>query len=456
MIRSVFTPFLAAALVLGLAAPAMTGAAMAAPAKNSGGLKPVPGLSDRVAADYREKLGPLFTDLHQNPELSWKETRTSGILAKNLRDLGFEVTTNVGGTGIVAIARNGAGPVVLIRADMDALPVEERSGLFYASKARQIDIEGVERPVMHACGHDAHVAALVGTARQLMELKQDWRGTLVLIGQPAEERIGGAKRMLEDGLYSRFPKPDYALALHVNSLLPLGQIKVEEGLAYSSSDSVDIRVRGIGAHGAAPHKGVDPVLIASQIVVSLQSLVARSINPLEPGVVTVGSIHGGTKHNIIPEEVNLQLTVRADNRETRDQLLAGITRIAEGTARALGVPENLLPVVKATGESTPPTANDPETARRVRRAFVAAFGETRLDDTPRQGMGAEDFAYFITPESGVKGVYFNVGGTPREELPRAASHHSPLFRITPEETIRTGVEAMTVAALDILAPARKK
>lgn len=309
---------------------------------------------------------------------------------------------------------------------------------------------------MHACGHDAHVAALVGTARQLMELKQDWRGTLVLIGQPAEERIGGAKRMLEDGLYSRFPKPDYALALHVNSLLPLGQIKVEEGLAYSSSDSVDIRVRWIGAHGAAPHKGVDPVLIASQIVVSLQSLVARSINPLEPGVVTVGSIHGGTKHNIIPEEVNLQLTVRADNRETRDQLLAGITRIAEGTARALGVPENLLPVVKATGESTPPTANDPETARRVRRAFVAAFGETRLDDTPRQGMGAEDFAYFITPESGVKGVYFNVGGTPREELPRAASHHSPLFRITPEETIRTGVEAMTVAALDILAPARKK
>lgn len=442
--RSIFA--LAGALLLVLSSPAFA----------AGPAVPLPGLSDRVAADYKGLLGPLFVDLHQHPELSYKETRTSGILAKNLRDAGFEVTTGVGGTGIVAIARNGAGPTVLIRADMDALPVEERSGLAYASTARQVDIEGVERSVMHACGHDAHVAVLVGTARQLMALKKDWRGTLVLIGQPAEERIGGAKHMLEDGLYARFPKPDYALALHVNSLLPLGQIKVEEGLAYSSSDSVDILVRGIGAHGAAPHKGVDPILVASQIVVSLQSLVSRSINPLEPGVVTVGSIHGGTKHNIIPEEVRLQLTVRADNRATRDQLLAGITRVAEGTARALGVPDTLLPVVKATGESTPPTANDPETARRVRRAFVAAFGEGRLDDTPRQGMGAEDFAYFVTPETGVKGVYFNVGATPREELPRAASHHSPLFRITPEETIRTGVEAMTVAALDLLSPTRKK
>lgn len=410
-----------------------------------------PGLSQDVARDYKASLEGLFLHFHQNPELSFKESKTAARMAKELKALGLKVTEGVGGTGVVAVAQNGEGPVVLLRADMDGLPVEERSGLAYASRARQVGIDGVERPVMHACGHDTHITALVGTARQLMARKGDWRGTLVFIVQPAEERIGGAKAMLADGLYTRFPKPDYALAFHVSALDEAGKIGVAETIAYSSSDSIDIKVRGVGAHGAAPHKGVDPVLVASQIVVSLQSLVSRSIDPLQPGVVTVGSIHGGSKHNIIGEEVDLQLTVRSDNPEVRAQLLAGIKRVAEGTARALGVPEDKLPIVEEHGESTPPTANDPETARRLKAVFARELGAEKLSSKQREGMGAEDFAYFVAPEHGVKGVYFSVGGTPSEHLATAASHHSPLFKVWPEPAIRTGVEAMTVAALELLA-----
>jgi hippurate hydrolase len=346
---------------------------------------------------------------------------------------------------------NGQGPTVLIRADMDGLPLHERSGLAYASTARQVDIDGIEQPVMHACGHDTHMTALIGTARQLLARRDQWRGTLVLIAQPAEERIGGAKAMLEDGLYTRFPKPDYALALHVNSLIEAGKVRVFDTIAYSGSDSVNVKVRGIGAHGASPHRGIDPVLVASQIVVSLQSLVSRTLDPLEPGIVTVGAIHGGTKHNIIPEEVDLQLTVRADTPEARKQLLDGIRRIAEGTARAYGVPPSLLPAVQPLdGESTPPTANDPDTARRVRVAIETALGPDRMSDKLREGMGAEDFAYFVAPEHRVRGVYFTVGGTPAADLDTAASHHSPLFKITPEPAIRSGIEAMTIAALELL------
>lgn len=408
-------------------------------------------LHEDVARDYAANLQPLFLHFHQNPELSFKESKTAQRMAQELKKLGLKVTPNVGGTGVVAVLENGPGPVVLIRADMDGLPVEERSGLAYASKARQVDVEGVERPVMHACGHDSHITALVGTARQLAARKQQWQGTVVFIAQPAEERIGGAKAMLADGLYTRFPKPDYALAFHVNAQDELGKIAVRESIAYSSSDSVDITVRGVGAHGASPHRGIDPVLIASQIVVSLQSLVARSIDPLQPGVVTVGAIHGGSKHNIIGEEVELQLTVRADTPEVRQQLLAGIERIAQNTARSLGAPEDRLPLVRPHGESTPPTANDPETARRLKAAFARELGEEALSRKSREGMGAEDFAYLVAPEHGIKGVYFNIGGTPAEELASAASHHSPLFKITPGPVITTGVEAMTVAALELLA-----
>jgi hippurate hydrolase len=330
---------------------------------------------------------------------------------------------------------------------MDGLPIEERSGLPNASRARQVDAAGVEQPVMHACGHDVHITALVGTARQLAARRNRWSGTAILIAQPAEETISGARAMVEDGLYTRFPKPDYALAFHVSADMPAGRIEVPDTIAYSSADSVAMRVRGVGTHGASPHQGVDPVLVAAQIIVSLQSMVGRDIAPLEGAVISVGSIHGGVKSNIIPEEVELLMTVRADTPEVRTQLLDGIDRVARGTALALGVPEDRLPIVtRSPTETTPPTINDSATASRVRQAIAAAMGEDRLIEEPRTGMGAEDFAYFVTPESGVKGVYFAVGGTPPAEVDDAPGHHSPLFRIQPEPAVTAGVEAMVVAA----------
>lgn len=413
-----------------------------------------PGLHQAVAADYTANLADLFLDLHRNPELSGLETRTAGVMAAQLRALGYEVTPGVGGTGVVAVLRNGDGPTVLIRADMDGLPIHEESGLDYASTARQVDADGVEKPVMHACGHDVHMTALIGTARQMMARRDQWSGTLILVAQPAEERIGGARAMIADGLYTRFPKPDYALAFHVKAQLPAGQIEVPLGIAYSSSDSVDITVRGVGGHGAYPHMTVDPVLVAAQIVVSLQSIRSRNINPLEGAVITVGAINGGVKHNIIPDEVHLQLTVRSDSFEVREQLLDGIDRVVQGTAEAYGVPADRMPIVeRSPTESVPPTINDAETAARVRGAVVAALGEDRVISPPRSGMGAEDFAYYVDPQWGVRGVYFNVGGSAPEDLDTAAPHHSARFRIQPEPAVTAGIEA-TVAAAEALMPRR--
>lgn len=405
------------------------------------------GLRQAIAGDYEANLGALFDDFHRNPELSGMEVRTAGIMAAQLTALGYDVTTGVGGTGVVAILRNGDGPTVMVRADMDGLPLDEQSGLANASTVRQIDSDGVEKPVMHACGHDVHITALIGTARQMMARRQDWSGTLVLIAQPAEERIFGARAMVEDGLYTRFPKPDYALAFHVSADLATGLVDLPLGITSSSSDSVDIRVHGVGTHGAYPHLGVDPIVVASAIVMNLQTLPSRSINPLEGAIVTVGSFHGGIKHNIISDRVDLQLTVRADNPGTRVALLDGIDRVARGTAQALGVPEDRLPtVVRSPTETTPPTINDAATAARLRTALGAAMGPDRLVDSPRTGMGAEDFAYFVTPESGVKGVYFSVGGTPADQVATAPGHHSPLFRIDPRPSVVTGVEATVLAA----------
>ena len=408
-------------------------------------------LSDAIARDYDDNLESLFIHFHENPELSNLEFQTAARLAKELRALGYTVTEKVGGTGIVAVLENGRGPTVMVRADMDGLPIKEDSGLSYASKAVQVDERGIEQPVMHGCGHDVHITALVGTARQMMERRDQWSGTLVLIGQPAEERISGARAMLQDGLYTRFPKPDYALAFHVGADGPSGKVEIPLDVVASSSDSVDIVVYGVGAHGASPHKGIDPVLVASQIVVTLQSVVSRTIPPLESGVITVGAIHGGTKHNIIGNRVEMQLTVRSDNPEVRAQLLDGIDRVAAGVARSFDMPEDLMPeVFRSPVETTPPTINDRETAQMLRDVVQARMGEDAMFSQPREGMGAEDFAYFVEPALGVKGVYFAVGGTPAGEIDSAPSHHSPFFKIEPEPSIKAGVEATVISAMALM------
>ena len=408
-------------------------------------------LRESVAKDYDENLEQMFLHFHRNPELSNLESETAKRLAAEIRALGYEVTEGVGGTGIVAVLKNGPGPTVMIRADMDGLPLKEDSGLDYASTVTQVDEAGIEQHVMHACGHDVHITALVGTARQMAERSADWSGTLVLIGQPAEERISGARAMLEDGLYERFPKPDYALAFHVDADGPSGKVMIPQSVVASSSDSVDIIVHGVGTHGASPHQGIDPVLVAAQIVVSLQSVVSRSIAPLSAGVITVGAFHGGTKHNIIGDRVEMQLTVRSDDPDVRLKLLDGIDRVAKGVALSMGVPEDLLPeVIRSPVETTPPTINDTDTAGRVLSAVSVQMGEGYLYDLPREGMGAEDFAYFVAPELGVKGVYFAVGGTPEDELGSQPSHHSPFFKVEPEPSIKSGIEATVVSAMTLL------
>lgn len=417
-----------------------------------------PDFAPAVEADYAAHLEALFIDFHKNPELSFKETRTAAIMAKELRAVGgIDVTEKVGGTGVVGVLRNGDGPVVLVRADMDGLPVKEDSGVAYPSTATQTDIDGVTKPVMHACGHDVHITSMIGTARQLAKMKDRWRGTIVFVVQPAEERIAGAKKMLEDGLYTRFPKPDYAVAFHVSAGFPTGKIGLEPGISSSSSDSVDIIIHGVGSHGAAPHMGKDPIVMGAQIVMALQTLVSREIAPLQPGVVTVGSFHSGFKHNIISDRAELQLTVRSDDEGTRKKLLDGIRRIAANVGRMNGLPEDRLPEVKIGFESTPVTLNDPALTTRVRGAFTAAFGDDILKYEPRQGMGAEDFAYFIQQDQGVPGAYFVVGGTPQAEIDAAKnggkpvpSHHSPFFRVEPKSSVTLGTQAMTVAVLDLL------
>lgn len=412
-----------------------------------------------VRADYKASLGPLFDHFHRNPELSFRETATAARMAKELRAIpGMVVTENVGGTGVVGMMKNGAGPTILIRADMDGLPVEEKSGLANASKARQVDIDGVEKPVMHACGHDTHITGLVGTARQLSALKERWRGTLIFVAQPAEERVGGAKAMLADGLYRRFGKPDYALAWHVNSGLASGTVSASETIQYASSDSVDIIVQGIGAHGASPHRGKDPIYIGAQIVTALQGMVAREIDPVKPALITVGAFHAGSKHNIISDKAELQLTVRANDEDTRQYLLKAIPRLARNVALANGLPEDKLPIVR-NPEGTPVTVNDTALARRLNAVITSALGADKVVPFVQQGMGAEDFAYFVERDLGVPGYYFAVGGTPQAALDAAAkggpavpSHHSPLFKIEPEEAIVTGTIAMTAAVLDLAKP----
>ena len=378
-------------------------------------------------------------------------------MAKELRAAGFEVTERVGGTGVVAMMENGSGPLVMMRADMDGLPLEEKSGLPYASKAKQKSpITGNLVPVMHACGHDVHITSLIGTARYMSRNKDSWQGTLMLIVQPAEERIMGARMMMEDKLWQRFGQPDYALAFHVASMLPSNAINVIGGSTYAGSDSVDIIIHGVGTHGASPHAGKDPIVLGSQIVLALQTLVSRELPPRDPGVVTVGSFHSGTKHNIISDRAHLQLTVRNTSLETRKLLLEGIKRIAVNLGRAAGLPEDKLPEVIYSKESTPPTLNDIELTDRLRTHWVKELGEERVLSYRSKGMGAEDFPYFTTDPK-IPSVYFAVGGTPAGELkaarnggPQVPSHHSPLFKITPEPAVVTGTTATVQALLHLM------
>lgn len=414
-------------------------------------------LSKDISKDYKQSLGALFQYFHRNPELSHLEFKTAERLAKELRDSGFEVTEGISKTGIVAIMKNGNGPLVMMRADMDGLPVEEKSGLKYASKNTQKDWNGNVVPVMHACGHDVHITSLVGTARQMAKHKDKWSGTLMLIGQPAEEIVGGAKGMMAEGIWSRFGQPDFALAFHVSSAIEAGKLVAVEGSPYSGVDTIDIIVPGVGAHGASPHRGKDPVVIGAQIVLALQTIVSREIAPKEPAVITVGSFHAGTKHNIISDEARLQLTVRNDSLETRDYLVKAIKRVAINTGRAAGLPEDKLPKVIVSDETTPPTVNDVPLTQRLKTVWRERMGEDTFDKTyKRLGMGAEDFPFFTT-DPYIPSVYFAVGGTPKKDFERekaggapVPSHHSPIFKISPEPAVTKGVEATVIALMELM------
>jgi hippurate hydrolase len=414
-------------------------------------------LSDSVKQDYDDYLADLWDHFHQNPELSLVEFKTAERMANELRDAGFDVTEGVGGTGVVAVLENGNGPLVMMRADMDGLPVEEKSGLPNASRAQQESpITGATVSVMHACGHDVHITSLAGTARQMIARKDEWKGTLMLVVQPAEERGMGAKMMLDDGLWERFGTPDYALAFHVSTSNVAGKINVSEGAPYAGVDTVDIIVHGVGAHGASPHRGKDPVVIGAQIVVALQTLVSRELPPRDPGVVTVGSFHSGSKHNIISDQAHLQLTVRNTSVETRKLLLDGIVRIAENMGRVAGLPQDKLPEVIIKEEWTPPVVNNAPLARRLKVAWGREIGDESVIDNPPKGMLGEDFSRFgIDPA--VPSVYWDIGGTPQEDFDREAaggapvpSHHSPLFKIAPEPSVRAGVESTVVALLELM------
>ena len=369
-------------------------------------------LRDAVAKDMPSLLS-IYRDLHANPELSMQETRSAAKLAAEVKKLGFDVTTGVGKTGVVAVMKNGPGPVLMIRADMDGLPVEEQTGLPFASKVRATSLAGVESGVMHACGHDTHMTAWIGTARRLAAMKDQWSGTLVMIAQPGEETSEGAKAMLQDGLFTRFPKPASVIAFHDSSSLPAGTIGYTDGYALANVDSVDILVKGVGGHGAYPHTTKDPIVLGARIVTALQTLVSREMNPQDPAVITVGSFHSGAKHNIISDEAKMLLTVRSYSDETRKLLLDGIARIARGEAIAAGMPDDRMPEVTVReNQATPATFNTKQITQQMANLFTARFGADRVVATPAV-MGGEDFSRFHRADKSIESLIFWVGGVPR-------------------------------------------
>src|SRR6266404_3015095 len=420
---------------------------------------------EKAALSELPSLLAIYKDIHSHPELSGHEEHTAALVAKELRAVGCEVTENFGKYedsklkcyGVVGVMRNGGGPTVLVRTDMDALPVHEETGLPYASTVTTKNDEGRDVSVMHACGHDAHMAAFIGTARVLQKLKQDWNGTIIFVGQPAEEAIGGARAMLKAGLYSRFGKPDFALGFHDKADLQIGHIGITPGYTYAAVDSVNLTVRGEGGHGAYPHKTKDPIVLSAEIINALQTIASRENNPIDPIVVTVGSIHGGTKHNIIPDEVKMQLTVRTYKSDVRERVLAAIEQIAKGIAAAGGVPPERAPIVSVSkDEFCPATYNNPELTKRLIPVWKKSLGNDNVkivDPT----MGGEDFSEYSLPDHSIPAVDFHIGAVEPakiaeykqagKELPTL---HSSKFAPVPEPTIRVGIIGMTTAVLELM------
>jgi hippurate hydrolase len=421
--------------------------------------------AEKTADSELPSLLAIYKDIHSHPELSTREERTSAIVAKELRAVGCDVTEHFGKYedpklkcyGVVGIMKNGDGRLVLIRTDLDALPVEEETGLPYASKIITKDDAGKDVHVMHACGHDVHMAAFIGTARALQRLKDQWSGTVMFVGQPAEETVGGARAMLKAGLYGRFGKPDFALGYHDNAELETGKIGTCEGYSNANVDSVNITVRGVSGHGAYPHKTKDPIVLSAEIINALQTIVSRENNPIDPAVVTVGSIQGGTKNNIIPDEVKMLLTVRSYKMEVRDRVLAAIDRITKGCAMAAGVPPDRAPTVEVLkDQSCPAVYNNPDLMRRLATVWKRQLGDAnvvKLDPT----MGAEDFSEFSLPDHSIPAVDFWIGAVDpakiaeyKKEGKQLPSLHSSKFAPVPEPTIRVGIIGMTSAVLELL------
>jgi len=418
-----------------------------------------------LADEQLPSLLTIYKDLHIHPELSTHETRTAALVIKELRAAGCEVTENFGQYddpklkcyGVVGIMKNGKGPLVLVRTDLDALPVEEETGLAYASRVTTKDDSGKDVHVMHACGHDVHIAAFIGTARALQKLKDQWSGTVMFVGQPAEETVGGARAMLRAGLYSRFGKPDFALGYHDNAELATGKIGFCEGYANANVDSVNITVRGIGGHGAYPHKTKDPIVLSAEIINALQTIVSRENNPIDPAVITVGCIQGGTKNNIIPDDVRMLLTVRSYKPDVRDHLLAAIDRVTKGCALAAGMPPDRLPMIEHLKDQfSPAVYNNPDLTRRLVAVWKKELGDAnvvQIDPT----MGAEDFSEFSLPDHSIPAVDFGFGAVDPAKVAESKKTGTPLptlhssrFAPVPEPTIRTGIIGMTSSVLELL------
>lgn len=409
-------------------------------------------------------LVATYKSLHAAPELSHHEEKTSAFFASQLRSLGYTVTERIGkyehpewsGYGVAAVMKNGAGPTVLVRTELDALPVDEKTGLPYASKVKTKNDAGQDVSVMHACGHDIHITNMLGTAKMLSELKDQWHGTLIILGQPAEETIDGARAVLRDGLYDKVPKPDYTIALHDSSELAAGTVGYTPGYALASSTSVDIKIRGVGGHGAKPDTTKDPIVVAAEVVMALQTIVSRENSPLDPVVVTIGSIHGGSKHNIIPDEVKLQLTVRTYKDDVRKRVLAAIERITRGIALAAGIPNDLAPIVKVSdSEVTAATYNEPQLTERLASVFVRVLGQENVIKVP-PAMVSEDFGY-LSLDQKIPATMFWLGAVAPAKVRQSKetgtplpSLHSAFFVPEPEATLRTGIKAMTSAVLELM------